>query len=60
MNLALPMTLATGTVPDIGSPVHSRPFSVSAGMLTPVGARVCRVCAVIAHHPQPPLRDGDR
>ena len=33
MNLALPMTLATGTVPDIGSPVHSMPLSASAGML---------------------------
>ena len=33
MNLALPMTLGTGTVPDIGSPVHSTPLSASAGML---------------------------
>src|ERR1700679_2858735 len=33
MNLALPMTLETGTVPDVGSPVHRMPLSASAGML---------------------------
>src|SRR5271156_4673215 len=33
MNLAFPMTLETGTVPDIGSPVHSSPLSASDGML---------------------------
>ena len=26
MKRALPITLSTGTVPAIGSPVHSRPF----------------------------------
>src|SRR5579884_1278368 len=33
MNRALPMTLLTGTVADIGSPVQRRPFSASAGTL---------------------------
>src|ERR1700733_4379974 len=33
MNLALPMTLSTGTVPDIGSPVHRMPLSASGGVL---------------------------
>jgi len=33
MNLALPMTLSTGTVPAIGSPVHSSPFMASPGVL---------------------------
>src|ERR1700749_2534231 len=33
MNLALPMTLGTGTVPDIGSPVHNRPLIASPGVL---------------------------
>src|ERR1700739_4477102 len=33
MNLALPMTLPTGTVPEFGSPVHRKPLSASAGML---------------------------
>src|SRR3954470_10462574 len=31
MNRALPITLPTGTVPAVGSPVHSRPFCASAG-----------------------------
>src|SRR5208283_4607751 len=33
MNLALPMTLATGTVPEAGSPVHRIPLTASAGTL---------------------------
>jgi hypothetical protein len=33
MNLAFPITLATGTVPDVGSPVHKTPLSASAGTL---------------------------
>ena len=33
MNLALPMTLSTGTVPAIGSPVHSSPLIASPGVL---------------------------
>src|SRR5271165_466893 len=33
MNLALPMTLDTGTVPDVGSPVHSIPLRAWAGTL---------------------------
>ena len=33
MNLALPMTLSTGTVPVTGSPVHSTPFWASTGVL---------------------------
>ena len=33
MNLALPMTLSTGTVPVAGSPVQMTPFCASAGEL---------------------------
>ena len=33
MNLALPMTLATGTVPAMGSPVHSSPLMASPEVL---------------------------
>jgi hypothetical protein len=33
MNLALPMTLPTGTVPAMGSPVHSNPFMASPEVL---------------------------
>jgi len=33
MNLALPMTLPTGTVPAMGSPVHSSPSIASVGVL---------------------------
>src|ERR1700727_2802058 len=33
MSLALPITLSTGTVPAIGSPVHSSPLIASPGVL---------------------------
>src|ERR1700761_957026 len=33
MNLDLPITLDTGTVPELGSPVHNTPLSASAGTL---------------------------
>lgn len=33
MNLAVPMTLPAGTVPEFGSPVHRMPFSASVGVL---------------------------
>ena len=34
MNLAFPMTLDTGTVPEFGSPVHRISLSASAGTLS--------------------------
>ena len=33
MKRAFPMTLATGTVPVVGSPVHRMPFCASVGVL---------------------------
>src|SRR5215467_10435242 len=33
MNRALPMTLPTDTVPELGSPVHRMPLRASAGRL---------------------------
>src|ERR1700730_1781001 len=48
MNLALPMTLDTGTVPDVGSPVHKMPLSASAGTLVQ-WARESAECVRLSH-----------